>query len=330
MPSMSPFIQSLVEKCRAKPGRVILPEGDDQRVIEASKLLLSWGAAIEIKLINSTGSVKTSIFDTRVSSCSSKDPAIIQEARADYEKHLESRNKVLSPDQIDKLAESPLVQAGNMLYHDQADCVVAGCVATTADVIRAAISTVGLARGIRTVSGSFIMDRTERNPDEIFIFADCGVVIEPTVDQLVDIAKSSSETFFKLTGKNPVVAFLSFSTKGSADHPAAEKMRLAAQKFNLKYPTIESDGELQFDAAFTKDVGLRKSPKSTVPGRANCFIFPTLDAGNIAYKITQRLAGFGAYGPILQGLNKPYSDLSRGATPEDIAISAMINILRSR
>lgn len=330
MQFMTPFINSLIKKCKDNPGRVILPEGDDQRVIDASKLLLAWGVASEIQLITATGSVTTSISDTRVKSSSAKDPAIIQGARADYEKHLESRNKTMSPDQIEKIVESPLIQAGNMLYHDQADCVVAGCVATTADVIRAAISTVGLARGIRTVSGSFIMDRSHQNPDETYIFADCGVVIEPTVDQLVDIAKSSSETFLKLTGRSPVVAFLSFSTKGSADHPAAEKMRLAAQKFNLKYPTIESDGELQFDAAFVADIGLRKAPQSKVPGRANCFIFPTLDAGNIAYKITQRLAGFGAYGPILQGLNKPYSDLSRGATPEDIAISAMINILRSR
>jgi phosphate acetyltransferase len=236
----------------------------------------------------------------------------------------------MDPDALKKLAESPLIQAGNLLYEDHADCVVAGCVATTADVIRAAISTVGLAPGIRTVSGSFLMDRSDVNVEETFVFADCGVVIDPSTEQLVDIAKSSADTLQKLTHKAPVVAFLSFSTKQSADHPAADKVRSAARLFQQKYPTIESDGELQFDSAIIPAVGAKKAPGSRVPGRANCFIFPNLDAGNIAYKITQRLAGFGAYGPILQGLSKPYSDLSRGASPEDIAISAIINILRSR
>lgn len=330
MQQMTPFIESLITKCKDNPGRIILPEGDDPRVIEAAKLLLLWGAAKEIKLITTTGSVTPFVGDTRVSTSSSKDPTLIQNAKSDYEKHLISRNKKMSAEQIDRLAESPLIQAGTMLAHNQADCVIAGCVATTADVIRASISTVGLATGIRTVSGSFIMDRSALNNGETFIFADCGVVIEPSIDQLVDIAKSSADTFEKLTGRSPVVAFLSFSTKGSAEHPAAEKMRLAAQKFKDRYPEIESDGELQFDAAYMAEIGHRKAPGSKVPGKANCFIFPDLGAGNIAYKITQRLGGFGAYGPILQGLARPYSDLSRGASAEDIAISALINILRSR
>ncbi len=329
MQKLTPFIESLIKKCKDKPGRVIFPEGDDPRVIEAAKILLSWGVAREIKLISTTGSVSIGSNDARISSSSSKDPTIIKGARADYEKNLLSRNKNMTPDQLDRQAESPLVQAGTMLSHNQADCVIAGCVATTSDVIRASISTVGLASGIRTVSGSFIMDRSSEKSNETLIFADCGVVIEPSVDQLVDIAKSSAETFEKLTDHPPVIAFLSFSTKGSADHPSAEKMRMAAQKFKEKYPHLESDGELQFDAAFVAEVGLRKAPNSKIPGRANCFIFPNLDAGNIAYKITHRLGGFGAYGPILQGLAKPYSDLSRGASAEDIAISALINILRS-
>lgn len=130
--------------------------------------------------------------------------------------------------------------------------------------------------------------------------------------------------------QQPVVAFLSFSSKGSAQHPAAQKMQTACELFKSKMPHIDCDGELQFDAAYIAEIGQRKAKGSTVPGRANCFIFPDLSAGNIAYKITERLGGFGAYGPILQGLAKPYSDLSRGASAQDIAISALINILRSR
>jgi phosphate acetyltransferase len=330
MHSNTPFIETLINRAKAAPGRVILPEGDDPRVIAACQLLLSWNAVRSIKLITTTNSAPSLRNDTRVTVISNNDPSLISSARINYEKYLTSRNKSMDPDALKKLAESPLIQAGNLLYEDHADCVVAGCVATTADVIRAAISTVGLAPGIRTVSGSFLMDRSDVNVEETFVFADCGVVIDPSTEQLVDIAKSSADTLQKLTHKAPVVAFLSFSTKQSADHPAADKVRSAARLFQQKYPTIESDGELQFDSAIIPAVGAKKAPGSRVPGRANCFIFPNLDAGNIAYKITQRLAGFGAYGPILQGLSKPYSDLSRGASPEDIAISAIINILRSR
>jgi len=201
-----------------------------------------------------------------------------------------------------------------------------------------------------SVSGSFIMDRPggplpggdrpqwngsgEDGLGEAhtYIYADCGVVIDPTVEQLCDIARESVRTWQGvLAGRgDPVVAFLSFSTRGSASHPFQEKMAKAAALFHERHPEIKSDGEMQFDAAFDVAIGNRKCPGSPVPGAANIFIFPDLNAGNIAYKITQRLAGFSAYGPILQGLAKPFSDLSRGATIEDIVTAANISLLRSR
>lgn len=330
MHNKNPFLQSLIERCRRNPGRVIFPEGDDPRVLQAAELLLEWDVVSEIKLFTATNRVTSTPKNTRLNFLSPRDHDLIKETRAAYEAFLVKKQKQISAEMLSKISASALYQAGVLLASGQADCAVAGCVETTAGVIRAALSTVGLAPNINTVSGSFIMDRSEQNSAETYIYADCGVVIEPSVDQLADIAAGSVITFKKITGREPVVAFLSFSTKGSAEHPAAQKMRAAAELFRRHHPDVETDGELQFDAAFVREVGERKAPGSSVPGRANCFIFPDLNAGNIAYKITQRLGNFGAYGPILQGLAQPYSDLSRGASAHDIAVSALINILRSR
>ncbi len=324
------FLKNLTAQCQAQPGRVIFPEGDDPRVIEAAAKLIKWNAASEIILISASDGAGTRSKDTRQEVISKNNCDLTKLTAEIFESAQKKKNKTVDADTLKSIATNPLYQAGALLARESADCVIAGCVATTGDVIRAAISTVGLAAGVKTVSGSFIMERTTNKKSEIYIYADCGVVIEPTIEQLVDIAIGSCETYQKITRNDPVVAFLSFSTKGSADHPAAHKMRSAAELFKQRAPGIDSDGELQFDAAYVSDIGRRKAPDSNVSGRANCFIFPDLGAGNIAYKITQRLAGFAAYGPILQGLAKPYSDLSRGASADDIAVSALINIIRSR
>ena len=330
----TPFISDILNRCQAMPGRVILPEGDDPRVVTAAKILSDLKAVKKVVLLTTAGQKSIPSEDPIIEWVDCRDPSLGHLTRETCTTQLQKKNKPTDPDVLESAALNPLYVAGALLDSGDADCVVAGCVATTADVIRAAISTVGLAPGIRTVSGSFIMDRLNvqgsATKSETYIFADCGVVIDPTAQQLCDIAIASCETYRKITDLTPVVAFLSFSTKGSAQHPSAQKMIDATNLFRKKAPHIDADGELQFDAAFVRDIGLRKAPDSTVPGRANCFVFPDLNAGNIAYKITQRLGGFSAYGPILQGVGKPYSDLSRGATPEDIAVSALINILRSR
>ena len=332
----TPFISSIIRSCQERPGSVILPEGDDPRVKKAAQILCDLRVVKKLTLLTTLGEApsQTSAPLPLVEWLDCRDPSLARLTRETYHSQLQKKNKSSDPSALESVVYNPLYVAGALLDSGESDCVVAGCIATTADVIRAAISTVGLAPGMRTISGSFIMDRARgidtQFKSETYVFADCGVVIEPTPQQLCDIALASCDTFKKITKHEPVVAFLSFSTKGSAQHARAQKMLDAAELFKKKAPHITSDGELQFDAAFVGDIGRRKAPDSAVPGRANCFIFPDLDAGNIAYKITQRLGDFAAYGPILQGVGKPYSDLSRGATPEDIAMSAIINILRSR
>ncbi len=225
---------------------------------------------------------------------------------------------------------SRLAEAASALTRGELDAVLSGNQATTSDVIRAGISGVGLAPGCRTVSGAFIMNRVKAaGANDILLFADCGVVIAPTVRQLVDIAVESVRTWRLVMPETPpVVAFLSYSTKGSASHESAEKIAEAWRAFQERMPDVASDGEMQFDAAIDAEIGAKKAPGSQAAGRANCFIFPDLGAGNIAYKITQRLGGYEAYGPVLQGLSRPFSDLSRGSTVADVLVSAYINLAR--
>lgn len=334
----SKFVNSLEKRLLASPGSVILPEGDDPRTIDAAKLCIENKIATKILIIGSQESVATyaeepslagHVTNNKIEFICSEDSLLIENTKNHVLKQLEKRNKQISEEKLLQMSGSPHHQAAFMLADGKAEACVAGAVYTTADVIRAGLTGVGLKSGMRTVSSSFLMNRDQ--DQKTFIYTDCGVVIEPTVDQLVDIAAASVETFTTLNhGLDPVVAFLSFSTKGSASHPSQQKMVEASKRFKDKFPTIESEGELQFDAAFDSSIGARKAPDSRVPGRANIFVFPNLDAGNIAYKITERLAGFEAFGPILQGLDKPYSDLSRGATPYDIYVSCLISIIRSR
>lgn len=329
--TLNPFVRQLLSLCQNTPKKIILAEGDDDRVIAATDLLLGWNAVGQVTLVgNSTKISKTlpTSLKSHLSQLSIVDSsdAELQELSASVILNaLKRKGKTPDRTAVSGIASNPLYQAGALLASGQADCVVAGAVATTGEVIRAALATVGLEPGIRTVSGSFFMSRD----DTTYYYADAGVVIDPTAEQLIDIAASSCATWRHIMGTPPVVAFLSFSTKGSASHQAAEKMALACAGFHARFPEIEADGEFQFDAAIDFHVGSRKAPGSKVPGRANVFIFPDLNASNISYKITQRLGGFNAYGPILQGLARPYSDLSRGATAMDIAVSVLINSLRS-
>lgn len=239
-------------------------------------------------------------------------------------KHKESKEKKQGKDIICSQSLHPLYQAGVLLQKGEIDAVVAGATYPTKDVIRAALKTIPLAEGIKTISGSFILQKKE----EFLLFADCGVVIEPTPEELADIAYASYLLFKKIFPHLPAqVAFLSFSTKKSANHPLADKTISAYEIFRNKHPQIICDGEMQFDAAFDPKIRARKIKNSPILGRASIYIFPDLNAANIGYKIAQRLGGYVACGPLLQGFSKPYSDLSRGATPEDIKQAAYINLL---
>jgi phosphate acetyltransferase len=239
--------------------------------------------------------------------------------------HLQTRRsaKGLTAADAAELSRNPLYVVGTLVATGLADGAVAGSVSTTPDVVRAALWTIGCAPGITVVSSFFLMAW----PETCMVYADCGVVPQPTSEQLTDIAVSAAENFQKLTAGESRVAFLSFSTKGSASHASVDHVRSAYERFRLRRPDILADGELQFDAATVPSVADRKAPNSTLKGSSNVLIFPDLNAGNIAYKITERLGGAVALGPILQGLAKPYCDLSRGCTADDIVLVAAITSL---
>jgi phosphate acetyltransferase len=299
------FIEVVRERCHRLRGRLGFPDVSDPRVLLASSQLLSEDAVSEITLYMPQDEALT----------------MARGLNLDLERFRDRLVFVNLPSPEERLAHAAAqVRSGEL------DAVLAGNLSTTASVIRAGLTHLGLAPGVRTVSGSFFMHRPM---GPTYLFADCGVVIAPTVEQLVDIASESVRTWSLLVPSvPPSLAFLSFSTHGSARHESQGRMAEAAALFRARCPHVTSDGELQFDAAIDPDIARRKAPGSPVAGSAQCFIFPSLDAGNIAYKVTQRLGGFEAYGPILQGLRGAYSDLSRGATVADIITSAYINLVR--
>jgi phosphate acetyltransferase len=295
------IIQSLRAQAAARPRRVLLPESQDPRVVDAAKQLSANKLAIPV-LLDEAGEWGQRVDDTLAQLLAAKGAAEIEAAKAD-----------------------PLMRAAALLRLGFVDAVVTGSVATTAHVLRCGLRGVGLAPGSKLVSSVFFMEWHDR----VLSFADCAVVPDPDPAQLAQIAISSAATHFRVTGEVPKVAMLSFSTYGSASHARANKAIEATKIARTLAPELAIDGELQFDAAFVPAIGEKKAPGSKVAGHANVFVFPDLDAGNIGYKIAERLGGANAIGPILQGLAKPWMDLSRGCKAEDIVNTAVIASLLS-
>ncbi len=243
----------------------------------------------------------------------------------------ERRRGRMTADEAVRVVRDPLILGGLLLAGGRVDGVVAGAVNATPDVVRAALWCVGPDHGIRTVSSAFYMVVPPfRGPQrEVLTFADAGVVPDPSPEQLVDIAVAAARARVRIVGDEPRVAFLSYSTLGSASGPSVDRIRCAVRAFRERMPGVAADGELQGDAALIGTVAERKAPDSDVAGRANVLIFPDLDAGNIAYKLVQRIAGGQALGPILQGLRRPYNDLSRGSSADEIFEVACITALMS-
>lgn len=319
------------DKAKKKKRRVVFAEGIEPRVIQATRKILSEDIAQVILLGDKEEIEKVAkeygLNLSRVESIDPRHSPDFNSYVAEFVKLRQKRN--ISEDEAGETIADPLYFAAMMVRHDRADASVAGSINTTGNVIRAAIQVIGLKEGINTVSSCFLMTlpRYRGKIDKLFFYADGGVVPNPSPEQLASIAVSTAETMQILLGMEPKIAMLSFSTKGSAKHPDVTKVIKAFEILKREHPELKVDGELQVDAAIVPEVARSKVPDSVIAGDANILIFPDLDAGNISYKLTERLANATATGPILQGLAKPASDLSRGCTANDIVDVTAIAVL---
>ena len=295
------YKNSIIDRALKKKSKIILPEIDDNRIVDATKKLQDIG------------------FD------------VINPLELDKNKYIELASKKKftnnwTDQMIEAYLECPLNLSVFALDNNDVDCVIAGAKYKTSEVIRSSIRIVGLKKTTKWVSSVFLM----LSPDNkfFFTFTDCGVIPDPSSLQLCSIAYEASKIHELLSGEKSKIAFLSFSTKGSAEHYKVKKVQDAVKLFNKKYPNINCEGEMQFDAAVNNSVANKKIENSRLNGDANVFVFPDLDSANISYKITQYLAGYQALGPILVGLNKPVNDLSRGCSIDDIIYVSAISALQ--
>ncbi len=328
---MNPFIEALHTKAAAKNASVVFPEADDIRILEAANHLADHRMC-KVHLVADSAAFAS----VQAKYAITLNPAIQVHFvdKVDHgqlstiAEHLYDRRKSkgMTMDQALASCRLPLWYAAGLVATGQVDACVAGAVNTTGDVLRAGLQMIGLAEGTEVVSGSFMMSW---NDGRVFAYADCAVFPYPNSEQLAMIAADTAAMYYKLTGIDPKVAFLSFATGGSAQHERVELVANAVRIFRGAQPSVEADGPLQFDAALLPEIGQRKAPGSSVAGHANVFVFPNLDAGNISYKATERLGGAVATGPIIQGLRRPMNDLSRGASAGDIVDTACIAALMS-
>jgi phosphate acetyltransferase len=311
------IIEKFRELAKNTKKTIVLPEGEEERMIKAA-IFLNNRELVKPILLGNPERIK------QIAESLSEDLGQIEIINPEFSPYYREwtnkfyelrKHKNISREDAANTLKNELFFGAFIVREGLADGAVAGSINTTGNVLRAGIQVIGLAENVSVVSSSFIMALKD---GKTITFADCAVIPDPDQDQLASIAISSANTHEKLVKETPSVAMLSFSTKGSAKHENIDKVLNATSIVKTKMPDLNIDGELQFDAAFMESVGNKKAPDSSVAGKANVYIFPDLDAGNIGYKIAQRIGGAEAIGPIIQGLKKPYNDLSRGCSVDDI------------
>lgn len=328
------FSEKMKNIAKSVQKRLVLPEGTELRTLKAAEIILKEELASQVFLVGDEDKIKEVALANGVSleGLTIEDPKKsekIEEFATEY--YNLRKAKGMTEEKAREVIVNPLFWGAMMTRLSYADAMVAGAENTTGDVLRASFQVIKTAPGIKSASSCFVMatDKTDLGVNGSFIFADCATIPNPTVEQLAEIAEASAQSCRVFLEAEPVVAMLSYSTMGSAGGDLVDKVVQATAIVKEKLPELKVDGELQLDAAIIESVGKSKAPNSTVAGKANTLIFPDLQAGNIGYKLVQRLAGAEAYGPILQGFAKPVSDLSRGASVEDIVVTSALTLAQS-
>lgn len=314
------FIDSMFERAKTEKKTIVLPEANDIRTLTATEKILENGIA-NIVLIGNPDDVKAAAGDLNISAATIVDPENFDKMDEYVNQFYELRKKRgMTPEKAAEMMKDEMYFGVMMVKMGDADGMVSGAVHSTADTLRPSLQILKTAPGTKLVSSFFVVDvpNCEYGDEGVFVFGDCGLVENPNAEELSEIAISSADSFKALTGNDARVAMLSYSSKGSAKNELVDKVVEATRLAHEKAPELALDGELQLDAALVPSVGNSKAPGSQVAGKANTLIFPNLDAGNIGYKLVQRLAKAEAYGPITQGIAKPVNDLSRGCKAEDI------------